>query len=168
MKRGQIESGGLVVIDTNILVYANQQKSHECAELLGRCARGEVKGVIPMPMVAELMHTLMLIEARENGWIDRPNPSRVLSEKPEMIRRLTNYGTQMRQFLGIGLRLESVVPVDLIEALSIQREFGLLTNDSLLVAIARRLSCNLIASADKAFQKLRGFTVCAPEDLKDR
>ena len=167
MKLGQIESGELVVIDANILVYANQQKSQECVQLLGRCARGEVKAVVPMPIVAELMHTLMLIEARENGWIDRPNPSRVLSEKPELVRRLTNYEKQMRQFFGIGLRLESVVTVDLIEALGIQREFGLLTNDALLVAIARRLSCDSIATADAAFRELRGFMVYTPEDLRD-
>ena len=167
MKLGRIEGGELVVLDANILVYANQQKSRECIQLLGRCARGEVKAVVPMPMVAELMHTLMLIEARENGWIDRPNPSRVLSEKPELVRRLTNYEKQMRQFFGMGLRLECVVPIDLIEALGIQREFGLLTNDSLLVAVARRLSCYSIVSSDAAFRDLRGFMVYAPEDLRN-
>lgn len=167
MRLGEIQSGEMVVIDANILVYANQQKSKESVQLLGRCSRGEVKGVVPMPMVAELMHTLMLIEARENGWIDRPNPARVLSEKPELVQRLTNYEKQMHQFLGMGLRLESVVTVDLIEALGVQREFGLLTNDSLLVAVARRLNCDSIVSADGAFQKLKGFMVYAPEDLKD-
>jgi predicted nucleic acid-binding protein len=116
-------------------------------------------------MVAELMHALMLIEARENGWINRPNPSRVLSEKPELVRRLSNYEKQMRQFFGIGLRLESLMGVDFLEALGIQREFGLLTNDALLVAVARRLSCDAIASADSAFRELEGFTVYAPGDL---
>ena len=167
MNLGQIRNDEMVVIDANILVYANQQKSRQCVQLLQRCARDEVKGVVPMPMVAELMHTLMLVEARENGWIDRPNPSRVLSEKPALVQRLTNYEKQMHQFMGIGLRLESIVTLDLIEALSIQREFGLLTNDSLLVAVARRLNCDSLASADKAFGRLTGFMVYAPDDLKD-
>jgi predicted nucleic acid-binding protein len=120
-----------------------------------------------MPMVAELMHTLMLIEAREYGWIDRPNPSRVLSEKPELVQRLSNYERQMREFFGIGLRLEGVGTVDCIEALRIQREFGLLTNDSLLLAVARRLSCDAIVSADRAFRDLKGIMVLAPEDVGD-
>lgn len=81
MKLAEIRAGELVVIDTNNLVYANQQKSRECIQLLTRCARGEVEGLVPMPMVAEMIHTLMLVEARENGWIDRPNPSRALSQK---------------------------------------------------------------------------------------
>ena len=108
MSLGQIRNGELVVIDTNILVYANQQKSGECVHLLQRCAGDEVNGIVPMPMVAELMHTLMLIEAKENGWIERANPSRALAERPERVQRLSNYEKQMHQFLGIGLRLESV------------------------------------------------------------
>ena len=167
MSLGEIRPDHLVIIDTNILVYANQQRSDECGELLQRCARGEVRGVVPMPVVAELMHTLMLIEARENGWISRGNPARALSEKPERVQRLTNYAKQMRQFLGIRLRLESVTTIDVIEAMSIQREFGLLTNDALFVAIARRLNCELIASADKVFANLQGFTVHRPSDLLD-
>jgi predicted nucleic acid-binding protein len=167
MKLGEIRNGEIVVVDANILVYANQQRSQQCMQLLQRCSRSEVAGVVPMPMVGELMHTLMLIEARENGWIDKPHPSRVLSEKPEMVRRLTNYEKQMHQFFGIGLRLEAIVMIDFIEAMRIQREFGLLTNDSLLVAVARRLNCESVASADGAFQRLSGMMVYAPDDLED-
>lgn len=39
MKLTEIRDGELVVIDTNILFYANQQKSQECAQILDRCAR---------------------------------------------------------------------------------------------------------------------------------
>lgn len=95
-----------------------------------------------MPVVAELMHTLMLIEARENRWIERANPSRILSEKPELVRRLTNYERQMREFLGICFRLEPASTLDMLEAMSIQREFGLLTNDSLGLSYLKASSYN--------------------------
>jgi len=58
--------------------------------------------------------------------------------------------------------------MDIVEAMSIQREFGLLTNDSLLVAVARRINCESIASADKLFAGLRGLTVYEPSDIKDQ
>ncbi len=167
MKLTEIRDGELVVIDTNILVYANQQKSEECTQFLGRCARREVQGIVPLPVVAELMHTLMLIEARENGWIKRSNPAPTLSEKPDRVRRLTNYERQMREFLGIGLRLEPASTLDILEAMNIQREFGFLTNDSLVVAAARRLNCDSIASADRAFENLRKIKVYVPSDLRD-
>jgi predicted nucleic acid-binding protein len=165
MKLSELASGEWIVIDTNILVYANQQKSAEAAGLLRRCAVRDVNGVVPMPMVAELVHALMLIEARENGWIDKPNPARCLSEHPERVRRLSRYDRQVREFIGMGLRMEPALAADVIEALSIQREDGLLTNDALLLAIARRLNCTAIASADSAFQGVDGFILYEPGDL---
>jgi len=165
MKLTGIQDGEWVVIDTNILVYANQQKSQECVQLMKRCSLREVRGIVPMPMVAELVHTLMLIEARENGWIERSNPARALSEHPEQVRRLARYENEVREFLGIGMRIEPATPVDILETLSIQREFGLLTNDALLLAIARRLNCSAIATADAAFRAVQGFVVYQPGDL---
>ena len=165
MRLSEIRTDEWVVIDTNILVYANQQKSSECIQLIRRCAVRNVYGIVPMPMVAELIHTLMIIEARENGWIDRANPARVLSEHPELVKRLSHYETQVREFLGIGLRLEPVQTEDILETMKIQKEFGFLTNDSLLLAIARRLNCAAVASADKAFESVKGIMVYTPFDL---
>ncbi len=160
-----IQSGTWVAIDTNVLVYANQRRSLECIELLKRCASGELLGVVPAPMVAELAHALMLIEARENNWIERTNAARALAERPELVRRLTRYELQMREFFGMGLRVEPVGGGDFLEAMRIQREAGLLTNDSLLLSVARRLNCEAVASADKALAAAPGFVVFAPSDI---
>lgn len=166
MRLPDIRNDEWVILDTNILIYANQRKSAECVQLLRRCALLEVKGIVPMPMAAELVHTLMLIEARENGWIDRHNPARVLSEKPDLVRRLSRYALQVREFLGIGLRIEPAVPVDILDALSVQRDFGLLTNDALLLAVARRLNCTAVATADGAFDVVKGFAIYSPSDVE--
>jgi predicted nucleic acid-binding protein len=116
-------------------------------------------------MVAELVHSLMLIEARENNWIERANPARALSERPDLVRRLTRYEARMREFFGIGLRVEPVGTVDFLEAMRIQKEAGLLANDALLLAVARRLNCDAVASADKAIARAPGFAVHAPADI---
>jgi predicted nucleic acid-binding protein len=160
-----IRAGAWVAIDTNILVYANQRRSPQCVELLRRCASGELQGVVPLPMVAELVHALMLIEARENNWIERANAARSLAERPELVRRLTRYELQMREFFGIGLRLEPAGTADILEAMKIQKEAGLLTNDALLLAAARRLDCEAVASADKAIAGAPGFSVFATTDI---
>ncbi len=165
MKLAEIRAGEWVVIDTNILVYTNQRKSRECVEFLGRCAAGELRGIVPVPMVAELVHALMLIEARENGLIERANPSRSLAERPDLVRRLTRYEAQVREFFGIGLRIEPAIAPDIFEAVRIQREAGLLTNDALLLATARRLNIEAVATADKAIARASGFTVYAPGDV---
>jgi len=160
-----IRDGAWVAIDTNILVYANQRRSPECLEFLKRCASGEIQGVVPMPMVAELVHAFMLIEARENNWIERANAARALAERPDLVRRLTRYEIQMREFFGVGLRIEPVGAGDILEALRIQKEAGLLTNDALLLATARRLNCEAVASADKTIGRAPGFSVYGPADI---
>ncbi|OGD11417.1 MAG: hypothetical protein A2Y86_06685 [Candidatus Aminicenantes bacterium RBG_13_62_12] len=165
MSLHEIRAGAWVAIDTNILVYANQRRSTECLDFLKRCASGEVQGVVPMPMVAELLHALMLIEARENNWIERANPARALAERPDLVRRLARYEIQMREFFGIGLRIEPVGSGDILEALRIQKESGLLTNDALLLATARRLNCEAVASADRVIAQAPGFSVFGPADI---
>jgi len=160
-----IPAGAWVAIDTNILVYANQRRSLECIAFLERCASGELRGVVPLPMVAELVHALMLIEARENNWIERANPARSLAARPDLVRRLSRYEARMREFFAIGLRIEALGAPDVLEAMRIQRETGLLTNDALLLAAARRLNCETVASADKAIARATGFKVYAPADI---
>lgn len=160
-----IPKGAWVAIDTNILVYANQRRSGECISFLERCASGELQGVAPMPMVAELVHALMLIEARENNWIERANPARALAERPDLVRRLSRYEARTREFFAIGLRIEALGAVDILEAMRVQRETGLLTNDALLLAAARRLNCDAVASADKAIARAPGFSVFSPVDI---
>ena len=162
-----IRAGSWVAIDTNVLVYANQRRSPECTELLKRCGSGELQGVVPFPMVAELVHALMLIEARENHWIERANAARALAERPDLVRRLTRHEIQMREFFGIGLRIEPAGAADILEAMRIQKEAGLLTNDALLLAVARRLNCEAVASADKAIAQAPGFRVFSPADAPD-
>jgi predicted nucleic acid-binding protein len=165
MRLTDIRNGETVMIDSTILVYANQQKSEEAVQLLRRCASREVLGIVPMPMVAELVHTLMLIEARENGWIEKSNPTRALSERPELVRRLSRYETHVREFLGIGLRVEAATTIDIIEAMNIQREFGLLTNGALLLAVGRRLNCSAVVSADMSFERIKGIMHYAPSEV---
>ena len=98
-----IRGGAWVAIDTNILIYANQRRSLECIGFLERCASESIQGVVPVPMVAELVHALMLIEARENNWIERGQPRPLPGRASRLVRRLSRYEIQMREFFGIGL-----------------------------------------------------------------
>ena len=50
--------------------------------------------------------------------------------------------------------------------LHLQRTAGLLTNDALVVAMARRLQCAALASADSAFLRVKGLLVVGPADLQ--
>ncbi|MBN2355893.1 type II toxin-antitoxin system VapC family toxin [candidate division KSB1 bacterium] len=154
-----------VMLDANIFIYALQQQSQQCIQLLRRCAEEQVIGYIADNILAEVMHTLMIAEARDNNWITSANPARQLSEQPKRVMALLRYEGFLRDLLNMGLRLESLQREDFISALALQRQSGLLTNDALMVAMAMRLRIKSIASADQAFRRVKGIVHYAPDDL---
>jgi predicted nucleic acid-binding protein len=161
----EIPDGQLVLLDANIVLYALRGASKQCAQLLRRCASDEVRGFLTTHILAEVAHRLMLAEARENGWIAGRNLARELSDQPGKIRLLSRYEQAIKNLLATGIRMESVVKEDFLTMIVVQRQYGLLTNDALLAAVADRLRIDAIASADKALALVGGVIVYEPDDI---
>ncbi len=165
MNISEIPKHSHVVIDTNILLYAIENVSVECKELLRRCAVSEIYGVIPLNVLAEFMHIRMMAEAKECGLGSGSNPARKLAEKPEIIRKLKKYPSEIRNLLDIGVKVEPLLLEDHISSFQVQQKFGLLTNDSLIVSLAERLRIKKIVTADRGFHRLEGFSIYSPSDI---
>ncbi len=161
----QIPKNERVIIDTNILVYANQRSSVQCVKLLQSCAEQEVYGIITTHILAELTHVLMLSEAREIGLITGSNPAKQLSVNPQKIKSLNRYESLIRDLLSIGLQLEALNREDFLTAMSLQRQYGLLTNDALFIAVAIRLRIKSVVSSDLAYKDIRNILLYSPDDL---
>lgn len=159
MNISEIPDKSRVIIDTNILLYAIENVSTECVELLRRCAVSEIYGIIPTNVLAEFMHIRMMAEAKESGINPGSNPARKLAEKPEIIRNLKRYHSEIRDLLEIGFKVEPVLLEDHTASLQVQQKYGLLTNDSLIVSLAERLRINKIVTADQAFLRIDGFEI---------
>ncbi len=165
MNVDDIPPGETILIDANIFLYAIQRLSDQCESLLCRCADDKVKGVLPGHILAEVMHLLMLAEARDNDWIHGKNPAKQLMRNPATIKKLFRYEEMIRDILAIGLQIEPVCKDDFLTALAMQNRFGLLTNDALLFSVGERLRIKSVVSADKIFSQVQGFKVYAPDDL---
>ncbi len=161
----QIPQQQPVIIDTNIFVYAAQRSSPQCIKLLEKCANGELYGIITTHILAELTHVLMLAEAKDIGLIKGSNPAKQLSENPNKIKALNRYESLIRDLLSIGLKLESLQREDFITAMTLQRQYGLLTNDALFLAVATRLRVTALVSADAIFKNVQGIILYAPDDI---
>ena len=154
-----------IILDANILLYGIQRKSEQCVELIGRIGDGELNCYITSHILAEVMHVLMIEEARSIGEITGGNPARKLSEKPGLVNSLYLYESVFEDILNLGMNIEVVEKQDLIEALAVQRKYGLLTNDSLIIAVAKRLRITSLVSADKVFGKVKSITLYSPDDI---
>jgi predicted nucleic acid-binding protein len=189
----EIRSGARVLLHTSILLYARWGVSPECRALIKRCQGKAVQGVITPFILADFCHRRMLQEAQATGFVHVPDdpaeedvnalldqmertpaggvqfrPATDLSGRPEIIRNLTIYADDTRALLSGELELASVHPEDFLEALFLQKMHGLVTTDSLNLAIARRLGINEIAAADHAFDSIQGLIIYRPKDFITR
>ena len=167
MNLDEIPSGSLCVLDTNILIYAEQNASLQVERLMRRIEEQDLNGVLPQPVWQEAVHRLMIIEAIMLGYIRGPNPARQLAEKPDVVKKLAMYRDKVKALVALGLAFESCHESDLLgKALEIQERHGLLTNDSLIAAIALRIEADVLVSADTRFQLIKDIRVYAPSDLR--
>jgi predicted nucleic acid-binding protein len=164
MTLAEIPAGARVLIDANILIHGLQGWSAQCRALVGRCEAAEVEGWITTSVTAEFSHRRMIQEAQSLGLVGS-NPARAMGEKPTFVRQLKRYQAEVRDLLAGGLQVGCVLPDDFHVALEFQRQFGLLTSDSLNLAVARRLGLTALATADRGFDAVQGFIVYQPADL---
>jgi predicted nucleic acid-binding protein len=95
------------------------------------------------------------------------NPAAKLAAKPDAIRGLTLYRAKVQSLLELGLGFEPCQLGDLTDRVfSLQQQYGLLTNDAMILAVAIRLKANALVSGDKAFRDVKEPDVYAPSDLR--
>jgi predicted nucleic acid-binding protein len=166
MNLDDIQNGSLCVLDTNVLLYAEQGLSQQAQRLIRRCSSGDLIGVLPQTVWQELSHKLMLAEALMMERISGPNAGRKLSRQPEIVKRLGLYKDKIMALVNMGLGFEPCSKEDLlVNAFLYQEKYGLLTNDSVIVAIAARLKADVLVTADAAFQKISEIPVAIPSDI---
>lgn len=162
-----IPAGSLCVVDTNVLLYAEQGISAQAQRLLRRCGTGDLLVRLPQTVWHELCHKLMLAEALMAGHIAGGNPAAKLARKPEAVRRLGLYRDKISALVHLGVSFEPVSPEDFFEgAFAFQRAYGLLTHDSIILAAAVRLKADVLATADAAFSEINELQVAMPTDIR--
>jgi predicted nucleic acid-binding protein len=160
-----IPAGAQVLADANVLIYARRGMSFQSRRLLERCARQEITGVLTTVAVAEFCHRRMMQEAQSRG-LSGSNPSKALSHDRALVRQLTGYAQEVEDLLAGQFVLLAIEGADFAHALKLQREHGLLTNDSLHLAAGFRASVNLVATADPQFDQIPGIQIAKPDDLQ--
>jgi len=160
------------VIDTNVFLYAEQGVSGQAQrlcrhQLISRCSKGEITGILPSTVWQELTHKLMLAEAIMMGLVTGKNPAARLAQKPETIRSLSLSREKVRALTDLGLRFEGCTQKDLLEtAFDLQGKYGLLTNDSVVLATALRLKADVLVSNDRQLRDIEEPAVHYPTDLR--
>jgi predicted nucleic acid-binding protein len=112
-------------------------------------------------VLSEVAHHLMMLEASALfGW-----PSKVvqhLKQQPTAIQKLGNFRRAIEEVAQSAIRVATIPPGLLATAAAISQQFGLLSNDALIVAVMQANGLTHLASNDEDFDCVPGITRYAP------
>jgi predicted nucleic acid-binding protein len=165
MTFADLEDGAGVFVDANVFIYHFTGASAECTALLGRCEVGEIHGSTSTLALAEVSHRLMMIEAVERRLVAGGSVARKLARRPDIVRELSRHQTAVEAIPAMRIEIVAVSEATVSLGLRHQRRYGLLTNDSLIVASAQQRGVHVLATADRRLAAVDELAIVVPTDL---
>lgn len=160
-----LPEGFRVLIDANIFIYHFAGASAECTQFLLGCEQGRFQGVTGIHVVLEVLHRLMIAEAIAQKLAPSRNAVKKLKENPDVIKRLKSYQEKTRSIREMGIEILPLSAEILEASAACRKEYGLLINDSVTVALALRERVQALASADRDFERVNELVVYRPMDV---
>jgi predicted nucleic acid-binding protein len=160
-KLSAIPHGTSVFVDTNILVLAGAEGklAQQCRDFLNQVRERQVAGFTTALVVAEVTHRVMVKAAREHLGLSSVETVEYLQRHPDLVRTLSRH---LRVASDIGKANIDILPLtvkDLHASKTPRREYGLLTNDSLIIAVMCNHKLRHLATYDRGFLRVRGLQV---------
>jgi predicted nucleic acid-binding protein len=156
-----------VMLDANIVVYAlvAQARFHDpCARLLECGARRELNLHLVVHAAADIIHRVMVLEVLAQGTVQHSADAvRYLKKHPQAIQQLGRSKTVLRDLKRARVNILPLSYQDLHASRQYRESHGLMTNDSLIVAVMRRERMTILATNDSDFARVPDIAVRLPE-----
>lgn len=159
-----LPAGASIFLDANTLVYhfgPHPTFGLACQQLLRRIENREIVGFTSTPVLSELAHRMMTLEAAALfGW-----PSKIvdrLKQNPTAVGNLSKFRQAVAQVPQLNVQILTI-PETLVEtAAGISQHTGLLSNDALIVAVMQANGLTNLASHDADFDRVPGLVRYGP------
>jgi predicted nucleic acid-binding protein len=160
----QLPDGFAVFIDANIFVLAGSAGpiGEQCLQILDRVQQRAVQGFTAAFVVAEVIHRVMVNEARQQLQRSARETVEYLQHNPAFVRRLSRHLTVASDIGKVGVDILPLAVDDLHASKAFRRDYGSLTNDSLIVAVMRNHELRHLASHDSGFDRVPGLQLWNP------
>lgn len=165
MDINHLPAGTNCLVDTNVFLYHLAAQSNDCRQLIVRIGRGEISAYVTTPIIGEMLHKRMVIEAVSAGLISGAKPFEKLKRQPHLITQLSNYITEITQLLQLPLTVIEVTEEDIKWSHALRRTYGVLVIDSINLACAVRRGITDIATYDTDFLHIPNLNIWQPTDL---
>lgn len=160
-----IAIGTRIFIDSNIFLLAalsTNKLGQSSEELLERIKQGELQGFTATFVVSEVTHRSMVKEAQEDLGLTARETVDYLQAHPDYVRTLRSH---LNIASNIGKLKVDILPVtvkDLHTSKASRSNYGLLTNDSLIVGVMHNHKLFHLATHDHGFLRVPSLKVWMP------
>jgi predicted nucleic acid-binding protein len=156
MTFADLSGGESIFLDANPLVYyfgAHALFGPASKQLIERIEKQELTAFTSTHVLSEAAHHLMTLEAAAFfGWTSKVVQR--LKQQPADIQRLTSFRQAIERVPQLGIQVLTI-PADFVAAATaISQHHGLLSNDSLIVAVMQAHGLSKIASNDSDFDRV--------------
>jgi predicted nucleic acid-binding protein len=160
-----IPAGSAVFVDANTFVYHFEPHpvfGPPCQQLFLRIENNDLQGFTSSAVLADVVHRVMTLEAA--GLFSRPMTGMAgwLKQHPARVQQLSRHRLAVDEVSLIGVQVLPVTGPLVSLAADVSPQFGLLTNDALVVSVMRNHGLALLASHDADFDRVPGLTRYAP------
>jgi predicted nucleic acid-binding protein len=88
-----------------------------------------------------------------------------LKEQPEVIKGLREYNQSVQQIPRMRIRVRAITSAIVRASVAIRMQEGLMTNDSVTMALMRKMGLTDVATADVDFNNVSHIRVYQPGDI---
>lgn len=157
MTFADLVAGDAIFLDANPLTYHFQPHpvwGHACSDLLRRIENQELIGFTSTPVLSEVSHRLMTIQAVALfGWPFAGIGNR-LRTHPNDVQKLTAFRQAIEEVSRSKIQVLTIPPPLLVTAATLSQSIGLLTNDGMIVAAMQANGLTKLASSDADFDRV--------------
>lgn len=165
MTFADLPSGAAVFVDANIVVYHFQPHplhGPACTDLLERIERQDLRGFTSTHVLSEIAHRMMTIEASQKfGWHFAGIAKR-LRNNPAQVQQLTEFRRAIQEAGRYKVHVLAIPPGLIDSAAAVSQQTGLLSNDTLIVAVMQTNGLTNFASNDADLDQVPGIMRYAP------
>lgn len=166
MTLSNVPAGTKIFLDANVLVFHLTQAhplSADCTAFLRRIALRELAGLTSAIVVAEVLHRMMIVEAVERqGFQTSREAVEYLQAHPTFVQTLQKHLDIPSALARMHIDIKPVDHIDLHTSKRFRRDYGLMTNDSLVLAVMKRHRIVNLATNDQGFQRVPPIRVWTP------
>lgn len=133
-----------------------------CRMLFGRIARREIKAFTSADVAADVIHRVMVAEAVAKFGLQPGDAVSYLKAHPQAVRELQQYKTIPREFTLARIHILAITYREIHNSKQFRDEYGMLTNDSVILAVMRRHKLVHLVTNDDDFKRVPGIKVWLP------